>query len=314
VDTLSAQTIASPEEQVRRKNRLMAILEKGLPPFKHTVVQLVSILNDPSADLKKAAKPIYADPALSAQLLRMCNSPMFARRSRVISIEQAVGMLGTDRLRSLVMTSSIAGFAGQGLPKDQVASFWRHSFLAAMLSRYLAGYVGYSEIEQAYIAGLLHDIGQVPQWMLTGEEKAQLKQDLLAEWLDNPSVEHTHFGIDHCDLGSLMIQNWGFMPSFVDVALKHHDPSQAKHDPYLVQIVGGIEHFLLAKGEPLPVAAEGDTVTLVAEESALAAQPERSCQPFPAADWPAIEENLHLEYERILPVVEEGMATMLSSN
>ncbi len=138
-DISSAHSLAaSAEEQRRRKARLEAILENGLPPFQHTVVQLMSVLNDPSADVKKAAGPISTDPTLSAQILRMCNSPLFSRRSRVISIEQAVGMLGTDRLRSLAMTSSLAGFAGQGLPKDQVASFWQHSFLAALLSKYLA--------------------------------------------------------------------------------------------------------------------------------------------------------------------------------
>ena len=164
-------SLVNEDKQLHRKGRLLEILEKGLPPFQHTVLELMAVLNDPSADFKKAAKPILTDPTLSAQVLRICNSPLFGRRSRVISIEQAVGLLRSDRLRSMAMTSSLAGFAGQGLPKDQVASFWKHSFLAAMLSKYLAEYRGYSEPEQAYIAGLLHYIGQVPQWMLVAEQK-----------------------------------------------------------------------------------------------------------------------------------------------
>src|SRR6202035_377474 len=98
---------------------------------------------NPSIDIKRAAQPIRTDPALSAQVLRMCNSPLFGRRSRVISIEQATIVLGADRLHSLVVTSSLVGFAGQGLPKEQVGAFWKHSFFAAMLSKHLAQYMGY---------------------------------------------------------------------------------------------------------------------------------------------------------------------------
>ena len=305
---------AAADEQLRRKNRLLTILEKGLPPFQHTVVDLMTILNDPSADAREAAKPIGADPALSAQILRMCNSPVFGRRSRVISIEQAVALLGTDRLRSLAMTSSLAGFAGQGLPKDQIASFWQHSFLAAMLSRHLAEYNGYAEKEQAYIAGLLHDIGQVPQWMSAAEEKTQKRAAVLDSWLDNPVVERSHFGIDHSELGSRMAEGWGLMPSFVDVILNHHEPSEAQHDPYLVEIVAAVEHFLLAKEEALVTAASEEAGQPSAEPRPLEipAFTPRSRQPFADESvWKSISDNLDGEYTRLLPLVEGNLASML---
>jgi putative nucleotidyltransferase with HDIG domain len=306
--------VVAPDEQLRRKDRLLAIVENGLPPFQHTVMDLMAILNDPSADTRKAAKPIGADPVLSAQILRMCNSPLFSRRSRVISIEQAVAMLGADRLRSLAMTSSLAGFAGQGLPKDQVASFWQHSFLAAMLSKHLAEFNGYAEKEQAYIAGLLHDIGQVPEWMLAAEEKARHCPEILETWVDNPTVERAYFGTDHCEIGSRMAESWGLMPSFVEVILAHHTPEQAEHDPYLVEIVAAVEHFLLAKEELVTAPGEAEPSAGESQPPEIPAVTQRSRQPFADEEtWKSISENLYNEYVRVLPLVEGSLTSMLGA-
>jgi putative nucleotidyltransferase with HDIG domain len=286
------------DEILRRNSRLLEIIENGLPPFQHTVLELLEILNDPTADFKKAAKPIYMDATLSAQVLRMCNSPLFGRRSRVITIEQAVSLLGSDRLRSMAMTSTLVGFVGQGLPQGQINSFWKHSFFCGMLAKHLARLTGYTEVEQAYIAGLLHDIGQVPEWILIAEERTKHGTDLIEISLDNPSMEQSALGITHCKLGERMATNWGLMPSFVDVILNHHSPADAQHDPYLVDLVSRVEDFLLAK--------ELSERKSSPNESAISsdAHPESHHE---------LDSNLSEEYEHLLPLVETSLATMIGS-
>jgi putative nucleotidyltransferase with HDIG domain len=298
MDTLVSRAVGK-DELVHRNSRLLKIIENGLPPFQHTVLELLEILNDPNADFKKAAKPIYMDPTLSAQVLRMCNSPLFGRRSRVITIEQAVSLLGSDRLRSMAMTSTLVGFVGQGLPQDQINAFWKHSFFCGMLAKHLARLTGYTEVEQAYIAGLLHDIGQVPQWILIAEEKAKHGSDLLEISFDNPGMEQSSLGITHCKLGERMATNWGLMPSFVDVILNHHSPADAQHDPYLVDLVSRVEEFLLAK-ELLDRHSS-------ATESAI------SSNDHPQALHGELDPNLTEEYEHLLPLVETSLATMIGS-
>ena len=301
-------------EQNRRQERLQEIVDNGLPPFPHTVLELTGILSGPSADVKKAGKLIRTDATLSAQLLRMCGSPVFGLRSRVVSIEQAATLLGADRLRTLVLTTSMVDLAGGGLPREQSRRFWRHSFFAALLSEHLAKRTGYSESEQAYIAGLLHDIGQVPQWMLVSEEKFLANAPPQA-WFDNPQAEQRYFGLDHCWLGGEIATSWNLMPSFIDVLTNHHDSEQAEHDPYLTRIVGAVEHFLLTRvqnepGEDETPEPSNDKEATESDSSQPAA---RSSSGYDDSEWQEIAKDLEVEYERLVPVVASGLTSVISS-
>src|SRR5271154_5122464 len=124
--------------QLAREQRLQLIIRKGLPPFRQTALELTKALGGESPDMKKAGKLISADPTLSSQVLRMCNSPLLGMHSRVISIDHATILLGPERLRNLAITASVADFAGKSLPELQMSAFWEHSFMTATLSQYLA--------------------------------------------------------------------------------------------------------------------------------------------------------------------------------
>ncbi len=304
------------KDQQRRKDRLLAIVDHGLPPFPNTVLELTAILGKASVDVKRASKVVRADPSLSAQVLRMCNSPMFGLRTRVISIEQATILIGTDRLRSLAMTCSLVDYSDKGLPRDQVMNFWQHSFLTALLSEFLAKQTDYCEKEQAYIAGLLHDIGQLPQWMLTVEEKTGRKSAPPADWTDNPPVERDYFGMDHSEIGSNMAVTWNFMPSFIDVLGHHHDPKEAQHDPTLVGIIATIEHFLLTTVATEPAIAwealqePGDQQEI---EVAVAKKNQRNLQAFAETHPQSVVDMLSKEYDRISPLVERGLTATIGN-
>lgn len=301
-------------DQQRRRQRLEAIIDHGLPPFPNTVLELTAILSGPSVDVKRAGKVIRADPSLSAQVLRLCNSPMFGLRSRVVSIEQATILIGTDRLRSLAMTCSLVDYSGHGLPGDQVMNFWQHSFLAALLSEYLAKLTDYSEKEQAYIAGLLHDIGQLPQWMLAVEEKKEQKVIPPVDWTDNTPVERSHFGMDHCEIGSSMALTWNFMPSFIDVLGYHHDPQEAQHDPNLVRIIANVERFLFTKAKVAPASVEESSLQAGDSKAVgVVSMPAQNDLPaFEDIESQVLIEKLNSEYDRLLPLVDLGLTSAIS--
>jgi HD-like signal output (HDOD) protein len=313
------------EEQERRKKRLAAILSQTLPTLPNYVLDLNALLSSPSVDLKKVGNVIRTDPSLSAQVLRLCNSALFGLRRRVISIEQAAILLGTERLRTMVLTCSVMQFAGKRISAAQLNAFWQHSFLSALLSERIARQVEYFEKEQAYLGGLLHDIGQLPLWMLVCEEEAKGRKLPPKDWCDNISLERDYFGMDHCKVGRWMAVSWNFMPSFVDVFEFHHAPERAQHDPYLVGIVGAADQFLWTQAPqpsvPVPVASPASAAPVsTAEEAHSASAPEepsflQKCLPrLTENERQAVMEMLQTEYIHLLPLVQIGLTGTATGN
>lgn len=319
-------SLLEQQRQERRKNRLMTILGKGLPTLPSYLMDLNALLSSPLVDLKKVAKVIRTDPSLSAQVLRLCNSALFGLRRRVLSIEQAAVLLGTERLRTLVLTCAVMQFAGKHVPVKSLLGFWQHSFLTALLCEKTARFVEYMEAEQAYLGGLLHDIGQLPLWMLVMEETARGGELPPEGWVDNLEIERQYFGIDHGKVGRWMAVAWNFMPSFLDVFENHHEPARAQHDPYLVGIVAAVDHFLEFQAVPevqLDDEASGENASEAPEAPAAAGEavpialdagvPEFFAQCFPAlADSEQLQvlEILRTEYVHVLPLVQLGLAAV----
>lgn len=275
-------------EQERRKTRLMDILSRGLPTLPNYVLDLNVLLSQSPVELRKVGNIIRTDPSLSSQVLRLCNSALFGLRHRVIGIEQAAILLGTERLRTLVLSCSVMQFAGKHLPKEQLNRFWHHSFLCALLSERLASHLHYCEKEQAYLGGLLHDIGLLPMWILVLAEEAANRTPPPPGWTDNIAMELDYFGMDHCKVGRWMGVSWNYMPSFVDVFQYHHAPERAKHDPYLVGLVATADQFLISHAqEPAPAPARGAERTTVVPASAASSAPV-----FPPPHAPASEPHL----------------------
>jgi HD-like signal output (HDOD) protein len=295
----------SAEETDRRKSRLMGILSQGLPTLPNYVLDLNVLLGKPAVDLKKVGNVIRTDPSLSAQVLRLCNSALFGLRHRVISIEQAAILLGTERLRTLVLTCSVMQFAGKQLPKAQLSTFWHHSFLCALLSERLAGHLHYCEKEQAYLGGLLHDIGQLPMWILVIGEDAARRPSPPLGWTDNVGLEREYFGMDHCKVGRWMGVSWNYMPSFIDVFEFHHAPQRAQHDPYLVGIISAADQFLVAQASAA-AAHQADT-EVAGEKSATAETSGRfGIHPVSGAEHSSEIENMDQ-----LPVPQQGVPAFL---
>src|SRR5882757_9737517 len=314
---LSPPTGLAAEQVERRKQRLMGILGQGLPTLPGYVLDLNALLGNSSVDLKKVANIIRTDPSLSAQVLRLCNSALFGLRRRVLSIEQAAVLLGTERLRTLVLACSVMQFAGKRLSGPQMAAFWQHSFLCALLSERIARQVDYFEKEQAYLAGLLHDIGQLPLWIVAIEEATKNRPLPPTDWPDNVAAERDYFGMDHCKVGRSMAVAWNFMPSFIDVFENHHYPNRSQHDPYLVGIVAAADRFLMTQSAVTSLAAadaEQPSAASPTPDTSPAENEEptflQECLPLLAeAERTAVVEILQTEYIHLLPLVQLGLAS-----
>jgi putative nucleotidyltransferase with HDIG domain len=281
----------------------MSILTEGLPTLPQYVLELNTLLSSSSVNLKRVGKVIRNDPSLAAQVLRMCNSALFSLRRRVLSIEEAAVLMGSERLRTLVLTCSIMEFTGKQLPKGEVQTFWKHSFMSGMLSERIARWVEYSEREQAYLGGLLHDIGTLPQLVVAKTEGALKGETRSGPWGGSLVSEKDYFGMNHCEVGRSIGQSWNFFPSFIDVFEHHHNPDRSTRDPHLVGIIAAADHF--CEVQSLNPVNEGEPVELVETDPSFEEEFLTLCFPrLDAKERSELTDMLETEYLHLLPMLE----------
>lgn len=198
-----------------------------LVSFPHVYLRVSRLLDQPDSTLEVIAEEIGRDPGLATRLLRMANSPVYGLSREVDSVSRAVSVLGTRALRDLILKTA-AGEALSSIPNDiiSIEDFWQHSLYCALLARRLAEDSKTMDPETAFLAGLLHDIGQLALFH-SQPGQARVALDLLAGGEALQAAEQRVFGFDHTVLGGALLEAWHLPPLLAACARFHHDPAQA---------------------------------------------------------------------------------------
>jgi HD-like signal output (HDOD) protein len=180
------------------------------------------------------------DPGLTARLLRIANSPFYGLSKEVDSVSRAITIIGTQRLRDLVL-ATCAVDAFDGIPNELITmdDFWSHSLYCGLISKQLAELAGMRESDSLFIAGLLHDIGQLILFRhLPAESLEVLLRDLdQAGESDIAATEREIIGFDHAHLGGAIVAHWHLPLILVEPISLHHEPEQATAFPKHTAIV-----------------------------------------------------------------------------
>lgn len=165
---------------------------------------------------------IAVDPALTAKVLRVANSALYARQKEISKLSTAITLLGFNAIRSLVILVSGANLFDKYKQYSFYKNFWRHSLRSAFISRDLAKLSGKKEIaEQAFVAGLLHNFGQAA--LFSSDPKAYegllKKNSPLEKRLS--LLEEAQFGVNHHEVGYRILNQWSFPDVYSDVAREH---------------------------------------------------------------------------------------------
>ena len=293
------------EKEQSQEARVRALLADGIPTLPAYVFELSSLLSCVPVDLRRVCRVIRTDPSLAAQVIRLCNSVMLGLRGRVSHIEHAVILLGTERLRTLVLTCSLVQHIGNFLSAADLQSFWQHSLLTATLSERCAFSLRYLETEQAYLAGLLHDLGVLPLLLLAaGSRESKLAPGSIA-WGESVELERQHCGVDHCIVGKCIGLTWNFAPQIIEVLECHHRPQDAKYDRTLVEIVVAADlvcqmHGVRVGGEPSRIAlADRDVYKSLLDNSTESLTEAEKCE---------LAKILELEFPEIMHLLELPIA------
>jgi HD-like signal output (HDOD) protein len=190
-----------------------------------------------------------------------------------------------------------------GVASEDIQSFWQHCFLTAALSERLARGVAYPQPEQAYLAGLLHDIGALPLLMVSSTE-AQGKEG-VASWGESLELERECFGTDHCDVGQWIGVSWNFGPSLLEVMTGHHNPREAKEDPHLVGIVSAADQFCVRRGIVLGAAPPELSGPTASKDQAIL----QACLPqLKPEEADKLAEMLETDFLHLIQLMEFGAA------
>lgn len=194
-----------------------------LPAAPHVYAELTRRLDDPRVTVGELGSLVEQDTTLAAQVLRIANSAYFGRDRAVASLSDAAARLGTRLLRSLVLTAEVYG--GFAIPPRLVPvaeEIQRHASLVARLASSLEPRTAWAE--DAFAAGLLHDLGKLVLLARVPDLFADLLADAEASCRDLHEVELGRLGAHHGTLGACVLGMWGLPSTVVQAVLAHEEP------------------------------------------------------------------------------------------
>ena len=210
----------------------------SIPRIPAVVQSILKELDLPpeKVDLRRVADLVSRDESLTAQTLRVANSPLFGLARNTNSIVGAVRTLGFSRIRDIATSRTIMRLGSAQKVMDPRV-FWEHSLGCAILSRKLARSVLFEDPDKAYLAGLLHDIGFIVNLMLAPQKMQQVIEIAQREKVFMGDVEGAILGFTHCESGEVLALRWKFSSDNVEAIRHHHSIDQATVAPALVAIV-----------------------------------------------------------------------------
>ena len=211
----------------------------NLPTLPHILLKLIEACNRDSQDLDGIAKMVGSDPALSAKILKLVNSAYFGLPRKVESVGEAVVLVGTSGIKNLAMCACV--FDAFPKPKGNGAfglkAFWWHSLRCAFLARQMASEWDVCPPDEAFLSGLLHDIGKAVLWINFTRPYAALLETAGHD-SDRLLAGEAHMGATHAEVGAWLLDGWQLAPSIADCVRYHHEPpDRIAHAFGMVQVI-----------------------------------------------------------------------------
>jgi putative nucleotidyltransferase with HDIG domain len=198
-----------------------AIMTTGdLPPMPIVATKVIQLVESGKADAEEIARAISSDPAVSARLLKISNSAAYGRQRKIQTLSHAVVILGHNTLKGLVVAASLKEiYKPGGLTENML---WEHSFGAGVAARIIAAHLRCGDSDEAFLAGLFHDIGKIIM-NLREKEKFQLViERCYNEMLPFEEIEQTIFHYTHAELGGHVLEKWNLPNALITAVMQHH--------------------------------------------------------------------------------------------
>jgi len=246
---------------ITREQFTSRLKAKSLPSLPLTVVALGEAVQDERCTVDRILGILSKDPSLSATLLRLANSALYAGEGSVMDLRTAVLRLGFDAMANLGTGAAVIKTLKGGTHLDAL-KLWQHSVAVGLTAKGVCILAKrHGQAETAFLTGLLHDIGKIALDTCFPEDYAIVLQK-VAEGAYFVDAEREVLGMDHAEAGSLLAADWSFPQEIVEVIRDHHDPKSEDFLPNLIHMcdllvrtripMGPADEHLMISLEDLP--------------------------------------------------------------
>lgn len=223
------------------EKRLNYIVNKvnDIPVLPSRVKKIIAITEDPDSTIEDLEKEILKDQSLTSRILKLANSAYYGYPRKINTVSQATILLGFQTIKSMALASTISKMMagelkGYALEKNDL---WTQSQTCAIISRYIAKEVKFSNPETAYIAGLLRDIGKTILNFYVEQEYQAIVNKVEYSNMSFLEAEEEVLGFNHAQVGEKIATKWNFPEDLVEAIGLHHTPEKSNINSKLVSIV-----------------------------------------------------------------------------
>jgi HD-like signal output (HDOD) protein len=214
-----------------------------LPTMPIIAAQIMEKLGDPCSTPRQIQDLITKDQGLSVRVLRVANSPYYGASRSISTIKDAVLFLGYDSIRSLIMTAVLKGMFSALSLSEQL--LWEHAVCCGFAARRIGAEVGYDSLDEAYLAGLMHDIGKAVLFLRVPAVMREIMLEVEGGKSEFVDLERKALGFTHAEVGQIMADSWFFSMDIEDAIAHHHCPDHAgsaRELSYIVNMADGVCH------------------------------------------------------------------------
>jgi putative nucleotidyltransferase with HDIG domain len=218
---------------------------KQLLSLPQTLAEVLRVTRDEKSSSRDLEAVIQRDPALTARILRIVNSAYYGLNREAGTVNQAVVTIGTRAVTALALSSSVYKMTSEWRTTTDPVRFWRHSLEVAIASRMVAQAAGYQFADEAFVAGLLHDIGILVLEDAFPDKFKEIKKR-LSRGENLADIEDEIWGTNHARVGKFLLEQWKLPVRICDAVGRHHttfSPETISPDHVLDQIVCLANHL-----------------------------------------------------------------------
>jgi putative nucleotidyltransferase with HDIG domain len=208
-----------------------------LPTLPHVATKVMELLSGDDSNASDLDRMISRDQAITSRVLKLANSALFSRHGMISTLTRAIVLLGFKTVQSLVIAASTETLYRATSARFKDKLLWEHAVATALAAGFVARECRYASVEEAFTAGLLHDIGKVVLDQNLPEPDQEVVELVYNDEVTFLEAEHKILGFDHAEVGALVVKKWN-LPAPLEEAMRlHYRPMQSLLDPAFCAIV-----------------------------------------------------------------------------